>query len=577
MPGIMGIISEKKKLENINILDTFHKEPSVSYLIDSARFSKAYFCRLSVNKFQNDKIFKRIGKNLISTEGIILNSKYLLHQYKTKNLSELILKLYRLHDLKLFEKLRGNFSGFIYYNNKLIVFTDHYASKSIYYFFNEESKVMIFSSELKVVVKIMKELGYSPHLDIQGAYCLLTLGFMLGDLTLVEGVKKLPPGNILIYKDGQINLEEYYRISCEPNIEEDEEEIIKELDKRFREAVKLEYEKDLEYGYSHIATLSAGLDSRTNVAYAKKIGVNNLTCFTFSESGYLDENIAKKICSDNHFEFIFYALDNGDYLIKNIDDIISSNDGLVLYSGSAHLYNCLRKISLHHFGLIHTGLIGDVALGAYLQNKKHNINNNKMLNKISCSTKLINILEKIVNNNQFEYENDELFAFYVRSVNGLFNGFRMIEQFTEFCSPTLYVDFFDYAIKINPKLRYKEVIYLKWINKSIPKFTRYIWEKHGLPPKWPILLLETYTKARALKRNITMKYNPRYSMIPFEYWWRNNNDLKNKINKIFDNNINFIQNENLKENCNSLFVKGTLKEKTQIITLLKAVKMLNIS
>ena len=94
MPGIMGIISEKRKLENINLLDTFHKEPSVTYCIDLAKFPEAIFGRHSVNKFQKDKVFKKIGNNLISTEGIILNSKNLLHQYEARGLSELILKLY---------------------------------------------------------------------------------------------------------------------------------------------------------------------------------------------------------------------------------------------------------------------------------------------------------------------------------------------------------------------------------------------------------------------------------------------------------------------------------------------------
>lgn len=42
-----------------------------------------------------------------------------------------------------------------------------------------------------------------------------------------------------------------------------------------------------------------------NVAYAKKLGFNDITCITFSESDYLDEKIAKKICRDNHFELIF--------------------------------------------------------------------------------------------------------------------------------------------------------------------------------------------------------------------------------------------------------------------------------
>ena len=61
--------------------------------------------------------------------------------------------------------------------------------------------------------------------------------------------------------------------------------------------------------------------------------------------------LQKKISSDHHFDFIFYSLDNGDFLLNCIDDIVFSNDGLVFYSGCAHLYACLKKLSLSEYGL----------------------------------------------------------------------------------------------------------------------------------------------------------------------------------------------------------------------------------
>ncbi len=581
MPGIWGMISEKIEKE-IDLSDVFHKENSITYLTDSAKFSRASFGRFSVNKFQKDKIFQKAGDNLICTDGIILNSHNLLHQYDTTELSELILKLYDQYDWKFAKKLRGNFAGFLYDSakNKFIVFTDHLASKPVYYFFDKDSGILIFASELKVVAEGMRKVGFTPHLDVKGAYCLLTFAYMLGDSTLVVEIKKLPPGNVLIYENGEISLKEYYKLSSEPYIEGNEAEIIKELDRRFKEAVKLEYEKDLEYGYSHIATLSGGLDSRMNVAYAKKLGFNSITCLTFSESDHPDEKIAKKICLDNHFEFLFYGLDNGNYLMKNIDEIVGSNDGLVLYSGSAHAYNCLRKISFQYFGLVHTGQIGDLILGSYLQDKKHNAIDDKILNKTSYSTKLINKFKNLSDRNYFNYENDELFAFYERCINGVFNGYRMIEQFTEFSSPFLYVDFLDYAMKIHPRYRCREAIYLKWINKFLPKFSNYKWEKYNLAPKYPMFFMDIYNKARLIMQMVTRRLdiNQRHSsMNPTEYWWKTNKALREKINSIFEENIKILKNyPDLLKDCNYLFKEGSFMEKTQVITLLKAIGLLNL-
>ncbi len=583
MPGITGIITEQGIVSEINLLNTFHEENGVDYLKNSAKFQKAMFGRFSINKFQNDKVFKEINQHLICTEGIILNSKKLLNQYNANDLGELSIKLYEQYEWSFVEQFRGNFSGFLYSekDNSLMVFTDHLAAKPIFYFHDKKSNTLIFASELKVVAKNMKQLGFTPQLDIDGAQCLLTFAYMLGDLTLVNEIKKLSPGNVLLYKNGEIELKEYYKLSSTPYIEGDENEIIKELDKRFKEAVRLEYEKDIEYGYSHIATLSGGLDSRTNVGYAKKIGINNITCFCFSESDYDDEKIAKKICRDNHLEFIFYALDNGNYLIKNISDIISANDGLVIYSGASHEYNCIRNFSFKEHGLIHTGQIGDLILGSYLQDKKHEEISDKTLFKSTYSLKLKDKIKK----RNFEYENDEIFAFYERGVNGAFNGNKMIEQFTECASPFLYIEFLEYAMKIHPKYRYNQRIYYKWMNKEIHKFSKYKRDGIGLSPidllRYPPFILKLYKISRIIIQraiNIVIpKYKRHVNMNPFEYWWNTNSSLKNEFNSIFNEKIKVLNNyPELLEDCNYLFNEGSLINKSQVITLLKAIEILGL-
>lgn len=577
MPGIWGVITERENKHKLDFTKYFHKENNIDYLINSEKFQKASFGRFSVNKFYNDKIFKKTEQYIICTEGIILNLKKLLRQYNVEKLNDLIIVLYKKYGWKFVEKLRGNFAILIYFKkeNKLLVFTDHISTKPIYYFYDEDSNSLIFASELKVVSKIMEQIGFTPHLDIVGAYCLLTFGYMIGDYTLIKEIKKIPPGNALIFENNKFELNQYYKLSSKPYIEDDESEIIKELDRRFKEAVKLEYEKDLEYGYSHLATLSGGLDCRTNIGYAKKLGFNNITCFTFSESNYLDEKIARKICSDKHFEFIFYPLDKGNYLMKHIDEIVESNDGLILYSGSAHLYNCLRDLSFKDYGLVHTGMIGDLIVGSYLQNKTHKSIYDKAIDKITYSDKLINNLKKVLDLKNFDYENDELFAFYERCVNGVFNGYRMIEQFTEFSSPFLYIDFLDYALKIHPKYRYKEAIYLKWINRTIPEYSKYKWEKYALSPRYPLFIL---LLARLFRVATGKILGQRYvSMNPTEYWWKKNIELQNKVHSIFNKNITYLEKSpELLEDCRYLFKEGSLSEKTQCLTLLKAVELMDL-
>ena len=81
MPGIWGMISEKKLEQEIDLSKSFHREDDVTYLTNSTKYQKAYFGRFSVNKFQKDKIFEETDHNLICTDGIILNVRNLLHRY----------------------------------------------------------------------------------------------------------------------------------------------------------------------------------------------------------------------------------------------------------------------------------------------------------------------------------------------------------------------------------------------------------------------------------------------------------------------------------------------------------------
>src|SRR5262249_43832445 len=140
---------------------------------------------------------------------------------------------------------------------------------------------------------------------------------------------------------------------------------------RFRIAIDAEYKKDEEYQYRHVATLSGGLDSRMTVMSAVLRGYKELHTITMSQRDYLDECIAKQIATKCGVHALFYALNGGEYL-RDVLGPVAANDGLVLYSGAAHLYRLLSLLNWSQFGLLHTGMLGDVVLGGtYLSQPKH--------------------------------------------------------------------------------------------------------------------------------------------------------------------------------------------------------------
>jgi len=569
MPGFFGFIGEDNlfDLNNLNL-------PSETYtpvVCDEKKGPNYYFKRYVIPKFLDDKVFGENITAIIGTDGILLNSQQLKKKYGLNTNFDLIEKIYSDHGVKGIYEIKGNYSGFIHHKKSQIlhIFTDHIGSKPIFYYYDETRKFLIFGSELKNVVTIMRKLGCRPTLSETGAYCLLTFGFMIGDNSLVNEVKKLPPGTSLTYSDGQIEIVQHYKFSCLPEISDSEENIIKKLNSLFLEAIKLEYDKDLEYNYSHIATLSGGLDSRMNVMNAKKSGYIDILCLCFSQSNYFDEVIAKKIASNQEFDFIFHALDNGNYL-KNIDEAVLVNDGLTLYAGSAHMLSSLKLLDWTECGLLHTGIL---SFSYYLSLNNHNSVNNYDIEHIAYSTKL---MDQNRNNNLIipkNYENAELFALYERVFNGIFNGYRIIEQFTEFSSPFQDKDFLEYAVRLPPKGRPNHKLYIKWILSEIPEAAKYPWEKTGVN-------VDAGTLRKFVRRNfqfLKAKYlgkNNINSMNPFEYWYYTNPGLKEFIETYYAKYIALLDNHTtLKDDAQRLFTEGTFLEKTQVLTLLAAIKL----
>ena len=66
-------------------------------------------------------------------------------------------------------------------------------------------------------------------------------------------------------------------------------------------------------------------------------------------------------------------------------------------------------------------------------------------------------------------------------------------------------------------------------------------------------------------------------MNPFEYWYNCNSNLRNFMYSYYKNHIDLLMdNSFLKKDVEYLFNKGGFLEKTQVLTLLAAMKMHNI-
>lgn len=568
MPGYSGIISLKSK--NFKFIEIKSSMENIK------SFENSFFVKRFLNKFINDKVFSEDEDVFIIIDGVILNFNNLRNKYICPNSFETVKKMYNIYGINFIKELRGNFSGVIYdkIKEEYYIFTNHIGSKYIYYFYDNENKTLIFSSDIKDVSYYMKNIGYSPELSLIGSYLLLTYGYMLEDYSLINNVKKIRPGSYLcINKDGMTQVN-YFSVDNENYLDDSEEKIMKELYDRFSYAIKQEFDKDNEYNFRHIYSLSGGMDSRMIAFYSDKMGYKNQVAVTFSQNDYLDEKIAKKITSNLGHDFLFHSLDNGNYL-KEIESAVEFNGGQIVYSGAAHAVSTYKLLDWNRLGLYHNGNLADVMHGDYVDAPEHTKPKPKTW---AYSTKLFDKVYDISEKVAGRYPNQEVFAIYNRGINGIFNGNISTYNFTETAEPFLYQDLIEYAVRIHPKYKYKEYLFIKMTEKYMNEATLYIWEKWKKRPTIRNYELLNNPAYSFIHRGVgfinrKVKGNGKISMNPFNYWYESNYSLKKFIDNYYENNINLLEKyPELKEDCKNLFMTGKFSEKAQVITLLEFYK-----
>lgn len=117
------------------------------------------------------------------------------YRFRTSCDAEVILPLYDLYGSKAFTLLDGMFAVCIYdtYKKQLILSRDKAGEKPLYFYSDKSS--FVFASELKAIITYFPR---SLHIKKESCAEYLSSGFVRGSDTILEGVRKLLPGHVLI-------------------------------------------------------------------------------------------------------------------------------------------------------------------------------------------------------------------------------------------------------------------------------------------------------------------------------------------------------------------------------------------
>ncbi|MDQ6666370.1 MAG: asparagine synthase (glutamine-hydrolyzing), partial [Acidobacteriota bacterium] len=213
--------------------------------------------------------------------------------------TEVLLEAFLQWDTRCFARLRGMFAVAIWSQSqkRLILARDRVGIKPLYTY--RTGRDIYFGSELKA---ILENPQIPRHLNLEALQDYLSLNYVPGPRTLIEGIEKLPPGHLLEYRDGESHTRPYWCLDFEPRKDLTLESAKEELDFLLRESVREHLASDVPLGLWS----SGGLDSSTVLHYAASECPAKIKTFSVGfpggscdESRYFRE-IAQRYGTEHH-------------------------------------------------------------------------------------------------------------------------------------------------------------------------------------------------------------------------------------------------------------------------------------
>ncbi|MFT5802842.1 MAG: asparagine synthase (glutamine-hydrolyzing) [Nonlabens sp.] len=538
----------------------------ISSLAASAQYD---FFHNTNTKFQEDKLFVENEQYIYGLDGPILNLQELKNNFAIPSWPDLFLTLYKKYKTNLPGQLKGDFSGFVFEKKteKLLVFNNDVGTRRIYY--GQSGSTLVIVPSLIQWTDYFNEKEQPPRLNRFAAYNMLTYGAMAGNQTYMDQVHRLLAGESLVFESNQLQVHKYIDYNDIVFSNKSEATLLGEINEHFVRALRQEMDKDKEYNYQSIGTLSGGLDSRMTIMLAHKMGYK-IKPFCFSQSNYYDEKIAREIAESMGEDLQFFALDEAKHLF-DLEDNLEAYDALSFYTSSAHFAWGLKQMDFTNTGLIHTGMIGDGVFGSCLTSPE-NLGPNVAAKLIS--NKLFPKIEKEMNAFAKEYANEESYALYNRMFNLSVTGTYICAPYGYHSTPFMDGELIKLLFSIPPKMKYYQKMYLKWINEFHPEVTKFTWERTRMKPTahWKTKLSLYTLKLEQLYRRYTGTAHL-LTMTPYALWNKQYPEIEHFFRAEYEKRKHLIaEDQELSKDVSLLFESGNPVERSMVLTLLGAVE-----
>lgn len=193
-------------------------------------------------------------------------------RFRTRSDTEVLLEAYAAWGKDALPKLRGMFAFAIWDAKERLLFLvrDRLGLKSVY--FAQAGNSLIFASEIK---GLLAHPQVSREIDFLALDDFLTYLYVPAPRTIFRGVRELPPGHWLEWRDGHLKLHRYWDVTFRAE-SRPLAECVDELNATLSEAVRLRLVSDVPLG----VFLSGGMDSSTVAALMARSQSDPVRAFT---------------------------------------------------------------------------------------------------------------------------------------------------------------------------------------------------------------------------------------------------------------------------------------------------------
>jgi asparagine synthase (glutamine-hydrolysing) len=282
------------------------------------------------------------------------------HRFATECDTEVLVHAYEEWGDAFVERLRGMFAIALWdkRRRRLLLARDRFGIKPLYY--RHVAGELSFASELKAM---LEQPGFSREIDPQAVAAYLAFNSIPAPLTIFAEARKLPPGHLLSWEGGELELRRYARPGPVPADELRKgpaAELAAELREVLDDSIRAHLVADVPVG----VLLSGGVDSGGIAALASRHSDEPLRTFSigFEEAGFNELSRARLVAErygTDHHELVLRpdAVELLPRLVEAFDEPFGDSSALPTY--------LVSKLAADHVKTAMSGEGGDELFGGY--------------------------------------------------------------------------------------------------------------------------------------------------------------------------------------------------------------------